>query len=223
MKAISLALVTTVIVSGCRSVDTAKVPRSVYPFPPVALSQFCKSPTDGFYSVPASAASERELLSHDIIVVSGGAVHLSRFQNGRVSTNVLDLVEFRPYLPSEEIFQQVAAETTESEIARQFGKPTREGFDYYPFIGLKSESTKHVAYSWFAVSESSQITFMLVNVSYRKGKGGEWSVESLNWERWGGRDFSSNKITGANAGGPRQLPMRMHWTTRVAQFCRWAD
>jgi hypothetical protein len=30
-----------------------------------------------------------------------------------------------------------------------------------------------------------------------------------------------NKITGANAGGPRQLPVRMRWAARVAQFCRW--
>jgi len=29
-----------------------------------------------------------------------------------------------------------------------------------------------------------------------------------------------NKITGANAGGPRQLPMRKRWTARVAQFGR---
>ena len=31
----------------------------------------------------------------------------------------------------------------------------------------------------------------------------------------------SNKITGANAGGPRQLPMRTRWAARVAQFCRY--
>ena len=29
-----------------------------------------------------------------------------------------------------------------------------------------------------------------------------------------------NKITGANAGGPRQLPIRTRWAARVAQFCR---
>jgi len=29
-----------------------------------------------------------------------------------------------------------------------------------------------------------------------------------------------NKITGANAGGPRLLPMRTRWAARVAQFCR---
>ena len=32
-----------------------------------------------------------------------------------------------------------------------------------------------------------------------------------------------NKITGANAGGPRQLPMRTRWAARVAQFGRWAN
>ena len=34
--------------------------------------------------------------------------------------------------------------------------------------------------------------------------------------------FSPNKITGANAGGLRQLPVRTRWTARVAQFWRWA-
>src|SRR6266542_4848438 len=29
-----------------------------------------------------------------------------------------------------------------------------------------------------------------------------------------------NKITGANAGGPRQLPIRTRWVARVAQFWR---
>jgi hypothetical protein len=31
-----------------------------------------------------------------------------------------------------------------------------------------------------------------------------------------------NKITGANAGGPRQLAIRTRWAARVAQFCRSA-
>ena len=31
-----------------------------------------------------------------------------------------------------------------------------------------------------------------------------------------------NKITGANAGGSGQLPMRTRWAARVAQFWRWA-
>ncbi len=30
----------------------------------------------------------------------------------------------------------------------------------------------------------------------------------------------SNKITGANAGEPRRLPIRAHWAARIAQFCR---
>ena len=29
-----------------------------------------------------------------------------------------------------------------------------------------------------------------------------------------------NKITGAKAGGPHQLPMRTHWAARIAQFWR---
>jgi len=33
----------------------------------------------------------------------------------------------------------------------------------------------------------------------------------------------ANKITGANAGGSRQLPMRTRWAARVAQFCRSAN
>ncbi len=30
-----------------------------------------------------------------------------------------------------------------------------------------------------------------------------------------------NKITGANAGGPRHLQIRARWAARVAQSCRW--
>jgi hypothetical protein len=32
----------------------------------------------------------------------------------------------------------------------------------------------------------------------------------------------SNKITGANAGGRRPLPIRMPWAARIAQFSRYA-
>jgi hypothetical protein len=32
----------------------------------------------------------------------------------------------------------------------------------------------------------------------------------------------SNKITGANAGGPSRLPIRTCWGARIAQFCRYA-
>jgi hypothetical protein len=32
-----------------------------------------------------------------------------------------------------------------------------------------------------------------------------------------------NKITGANAGGPRQFPVQARWTARVAQFRRYAE
>jgi hypothetical protein len=32
--------------------------------------------------------------------------------------------------------------------------------------------------------------------------------------------MSPNKITGAKAGGPRQLAMGTRWTARFAQFCR---
>ena len=32
-----------------------------------------------------------------------------------------------------------------------------------------------------------------------------------------------NKITGANAGGPRQFTIRAHWAARVGEFCRSAE
>jgi hypothetical protein len=32
----------------------------------------------------------------------------------------------------------------------------------------------------------------------------------------------ANKITRANAGGRRQLPIRTRLAARIAQFCRWA-
>ena len=33
---------------------------------------------------------------------------------------------------------------------------------------------------------------------------------------------AANEVTGANAGGPRLLPVRAHWAARIAQFNRWA-
>ena len=36
-------------------------------------------------------------------------------------------------------------------------------------------------------------------------------------------DVWPNQITGANAGGRRQLPMRTSWAARVVQFCRSAQ
>jgi hypothetical protein len=32
--------------------------------------------------------------------------------------------------------------------------------------------------------------------------------------------MTANEITGANAGGPRQFPMRARWAARIAQFWR---
>jgi hypothetical protein len=29
-----------------------------------------------------------------------------------------------------------------------------------------------------------------------------------------------NKLTGANAGSPRRLPILLRWAARIAQFCR---
>ncbi len=34
--------------------------------------------------------------------------------------------------------------------------------------------------------------------------------------------LTANKITGANAGGPCQLPLGTRWAARVAQFSCWA-
>jgi hypothetical protein len=39
----------------------------------------------------------------------------------------------------------------------------------------------------------------------------------------GQQETGPNKISGANAGGPRQFPMRTRWAARVAQFWRWAE
>jgi hypothetical protein len=32
---------------------------------------------------------------------------------------------------------------------------------------------------------------------------------------------AANKTTGANAGGPSQLPIRTRWVIHIAQFRRW--
>ncbi len=190
MKAIFMVGISGLLLCGCRSIHKAEATKTAYPLPAVPLARFFKEPVDGVYSVPKSAASARDLLSHEVIVVSGGDIHLSRIQNAHVSTNDLDFVEFRPALPSEEVLQHVSAEATEDQLHRQFGKPTHQGFDFYPFINVRSRKTKHVTYSWFTVSEKSQITFMLINVGYIRAKNNDWRVESLTWEKWGGQDFS---------------------------------
>ena len=33
--------------------------------------------------------------------------------------------------------------------------------------------------------------------------------------------YAANEITGANAGGPHQSPVRARWSARIAQFCRF--
>ena len=35
--------------------------------------------------------------------------------------------------------------------------------------------------------------------------------------------ITANKITGPNAGGRRQFPIRTPLPARVGQFCRWVD
>jgi hypothetical protein len=213
------------LLSGCRSVETPTARKAAYPVPPVSLSEFFNHPVDGVYSVPESAVSEEDLLSHNIIVVSGGVVRLSRFQNGRVSTNQWDFVEFRPALPGENMIQQIAAGAAERDIELRFGKPNREGFDYYPIIGLKSGSTKHVVYSWFTLSEMSQFTFLRVNITYRKAKDADWRVESISWGKWGGRRFSSNhSIQRTAASRLAELQFQPQWRLApAADADRWTE
>jgi hypothetical protein len=33
--------------------------------------------------------------------------------------------------------------------------------------------------------------------------------------------WRANKITSANAGGPRRFAIRSRWAARIAQFCRY--
>jgi hypothetical protein len=47
---------------------------------------------------------------------------------------------------------------------------------------------------------------------------GYWVLDSREM-----KTRTPNKVTGANAGGPRQLPIRTPQTARVAQFCRSAE
>jgi len=179
--------------SGCRSVYWTEVPISVYPTPPVPLSEFLKNPIDGIYSLPDVAASPSEYFSHNIMLVSGGVVRLSYFQNGRVSTNDWSITEYKSALPSEADFQQVTAKSTDRDIERLLGKPTREGFDYYPIIGIKGRDTKNCGYSWFTLSPSSEFIFMEVWFYYVKSKDGQWVVDELTWDKHGGRRFSPSQ------------------------------
>jgi hypothetical protein len=176
------------VFSGCRSVYKTEVPTSVFPTPPVPLSEFLKNPVDGIYSLPDVDSSPDENL-----VVSGGVARLSYFQNGRVSTNDWSVTEYKSTLPSESDFQKVTAKFTDRDIERIFGKPTGEGFDYFPIIGLKGSDTKHWGYSWFAVSPSSDFTFMEARVYFVKSKDGQWTVDELTWDKHGGRRFSPSQ------------------------------
>lgn len=183
-----------ILFSGCRSVYKTEVPTSVYPKAPVPLGEFFKHPIDGIYSLPDVAAMPSDYFTHNILLISGGVVRLAYSQNGRVSTNDWSITEYKSTLPSEADFQPVTAKSTEQDIERLFGKPTREGFDYYPIIEIKGRDTKHCGYSWFTFSLSSDFIFMEVWVYYVKSKDGQWIVDELTWEKRGGRRFSPNQI-----------------------------
>jgi hypothetical protein len=192
MKATPIALTAALLVSGCRSLDTPEVP-IVYPLPTVPLSQFFKSPADGIYCMPESVAtSQHNGLPLTFIIVSGGKVRLSCSDHGRVGTNDWNFVEFRASLPPEETLQQIGAGTTEAEIERRFGKPTREEHHNWRWPKGTSSSTRIVVYSLFTVSQSSELTFMRLTVMYTRTKDEVWTLNYLKWAKWGDRRVSLN-------------------------------
>ena len=202
-KAITLLVAAcALLAAGCRTVYQSEVPTKTYPRPPVALSEFLKNPVDGIYSLPDVAAIPAEYFIHNILVVTGGIAHLSRFQDGRIGTNSLDLTEFRPSLPTEEVFQQFGRATTDSEIERVLGKPTHREISAIRFIGLQTANPKTSCWSWFSVSPSSHLEFMNVRIAYTKSNGGRWTVSNLSWDKHGGRRFFSEKDNVANGSPP---------------------
>ena len=189
-----LLLVTTAItlLVGCRSMDSSTTPQVAYPTPPVPLSEFIINPVKGKYLLPQTATTDRWRSDRTIIVVSESDIHLVFLQkNGQANSDKWGLIEFKSKLPAEDIFQQLTPGTAESDVVRMIGLPTRESFDQYPIIGIKSKSTKYGIYSWFSVTSTSELIFMHVHTSFEKAKDGRWVINQLTWDKSGGRSLSN--------------------------------
>ena len=193
MKAALMAITATLLASGCHSVRTREVP-TAYPLPPVSLAEFFKSPADGIYSLPESAASPYLGVRPKVIIVSGGRIRLSFCDDrGRIGTNDWDFVEFKATLPSEEAFQQIVAGTTEEQMERCFGKPRCDQAPLFLWRGSSPDRTRVVDYVWFTVSPMSELIFTRLTVCYTGTKDGARTVNQLRWEKWADRRLSSNQ------------------------------
>lgn len=90
------------------------------------------------------------------------------------------------------------------------------GIGRWSLSGFTDEQGYRENVTWAGITELSETDVITVRV-VRSGRPDPPSTRSAQ------RMPKPKKITGANAGGPRQLPMRMHWAARFAQFRGSAD
>ena len=192
IKPLLLAIMATVLFSGCHSTHHSLAPRVAYPTPQVPLSEFFQNPVKGTYSLPQTATVDQWRSDGTIIVISENDIHLDTLQeNGQVTSDKWGVIEFKSKLPSEEIFQQITLGADESDVVRILGQPTRESFDYYPILGIRGRDTKCGNYSWFTVTPTSELIFMRVHAYFQKTKDSRWIFNELSWDKSGGRSLAS--------------------------------
>ena len=78
-------------------------------------------------------------------------------------------------------------------------------------IGQKPDITEHKIQDWAVIGVLLAIGIPLSTVKKKPESTNKKCVGIMN-------GFPPNKITGANAGGPRELPLRMRWAAGIAQF-----
>ena len=192
-KAPMTAIAAALLMLGCHSVSPHKTP-TTYPPLPTSLSQFLKNPVDGLYSLPKPIPSGN-VGDLTVMIVSGGKVRLSCSDESGVGTNGWNFVEFKPSLPADEVFQQIATGATEAQIQRYFGTPTWEQ-SHSETINWKTipSNIRVVYYRWFSASPASELLFMRLTAIYERASDGVWKVKSLEWAKWQDLKLSSNSI-----------------------------
>ena len=201
MKAPLKAIAVTMLMLGCRSVPTQER-LMTYPLPPAPLSQFVKNPVDGIYSLlkPVASGYGPDL---KVVIVSGERIRFSCADDRGIGTNDWNFVEFKATLPPEDVFQQIAAGTTEEQIERRFGRPTWEQNRNATYNWEKMPSdTRVVHYQWCTVSPTSELVFMRLTAIYTR-KDGVWAVRDFEWAKWQDRKLSSNRKRNVENAGAR--------------------
>ena len=192
MKTIIIGTTLAILLTGCRTVYESEVPVGRFPFPPTSLVEFVNSPKDGVYALPDVVPMPADYFRSNILVVHGGRIWLSKFQDNCVSTSEWDIIEYKVAFPVDADLVSLSGKKTEMEILSLFGTPTREDRAFIPFLGIESSNTKHATYDWFTLLQTSEIMFMSITVNYVMGDDHQWTATSLQWWKSGGRRLLSN-------------------------------